>query len=65
MRYLAVARQLLGKHIPASMKTDTTVELLDIAFSMRSVLYQELDKQRKESRLLVLSRTSSHWQINS
>jgi hypothetical protein len=36
-----VARQRLGKHLPAAMNSQATMEeLLDAVFSMRSVSYQ-------------------------
>jgi hypothetical protein len=36
-----VARQRLGKHVPAAMNTHATIEeLLDVAFYMRLVSYQ-------------------------
>jgi hypothetical protein len=40
---LNVARQRLGKHVPAATNTRaTTEELLDALFSMRSMSYQIL-----------------------
>jgi hypothetical protein len=40
---MAVAGQQLGKHIPTAMNTHaTTEELLDMVFSMQSVLSQIL-----------------------
>jgi hypothetical protein len=39
-----VARQRLGKHIPAATNTHATIEeLLDTILSMRSVFYQALN----------------------
>jgi hypothetical protein len=39
----AVARQRLGKHVPATTNTHETDELLDAVFSMRFVSYQILN----------------------
>jgi hypothetical protein len=40
---LAVARQRLDKHVPATTNTQATIELLDAVFSVRSVSYQILN----------------------
>jgi hypothetical protein len=41
-----IARQWLGKHVPATKNTQaTTEEMLDAVLSMRSVSYQILDMQ--------------------
>jgi hypothetical protein len=35
--YPIVSRQRLGKHVPAAMNAQATIELLDAVFSLRSV----------------------------
>jgi hypothetical protein len=46
-----VARQQLGKHVPLVSNTHATEkELLDAVFSVRSMSYDILRIQRKESR---------------
>jgi hypothetical protein len=57
--YLPTAvRRRLGKHLPAATNTHIRTELTDVVFSVRSVSYQILNMQWKESRRLVLPRAS-------
>jgi hypothetical protein len=52
---LIVARQWLGKHIPAATNTHTTLEeLLDASFSMWSMSYQRKTGDCFFSKLLVI-----------
>jgi hypothetical protein len=54
------ARHGICKHGPSATNTYATVEeLFEAEFSMRFVSYQIMNTQRKESRRLVLLRTSS------
>jgi hypothetical protein len=40
---MVIARQWLSKHVPAAMHTQATIEeLLDVVFSVQSMLYQVL-----------------------
>jgi hypothetical protein len=53
-----LARQWLGKHVPPTMNTHAaTEELLDAPFSMQYMSYVI----SKESRLLVIPRTSCYY----
>jgi hypothetical protein len=57
----AIARQHLTKHVPAATNIHSTRgKIMDVVFSVRLVSYQIFREQKKESRRLILHRTSCY-----